>query len=232
MTLIVTAATHNGVLMASDRMVSVGLTPFDAAANKALLLVAPTMVAAIGYTGIAYIDGVPTDQWLAEVLVGKPRGWLQGGFKIDGRFTFPQTPGRLVWLIHKELHQLASTRRDKWLGDNWIQIVVAGIDIQRWRFRPFLSLVGVHKGSTSAWHNHAPTGRLKWVGATHNDIARRAAINGTRPVLGGRQTTAQPIPPQVVFGSIPSINSRLINKSEFKKAIHTGDLTQMQFVRG
>ena len=59
-------------MQASDRLVSLSpdLRPYDPNANKSLILGTVDGVALIGYTGLAYIDGRPTDQWIAETLTG------------------------------------------------------------------------------------------------------------------------------------------------------------------
>ena len=72
MTQIVAAIGPGFLMQASDRLVSLApsLRPYDPNANKSLILGAVDGVALIGYTGLAYIDGRPTDQWIAETLTG------------------------------------------------------------------------------------------------------------------------------------------------------------------
>jgi hypothetical protein len=48
------------------------LTPHDAVSNKVLVYRARNALVAIGYAGVAYVQGVPTDQWIAEKLWGEP----------------------------------------------------------------------------------------------------------------------------------------------------------------
>lgn len=85
MTLILTVASSAFVLQVSDRLVTstewvVDPTTrtfvevpraFDAAANKTAIYHARNGILTIGYSGPAYIDGVPTDQWLASILHGE-----------------------------------------------------------------------------------------------------------------------------------------------------------------
>ncbi|NOT62026.1 MAG: hypothetical protein HOP19_17570 [Acidobacteria bacterium] len=70
MTLILSQASRCFALQVTDRLVTANGKPFDSISNKNLLYFAPDAVVSIGYTGAAYIDGTPTDWWLAEALTG------------------------------------------------------------------------------------------------------------------------------------------------------------------
>src|SRR5207253_2787336 len=61
-------------LHVSDRLVSKGGTPHDLLANKTVLLRAADGLLALGYTGPAYIEGKPTDTWIAETVSGTVLG--------------------------------------------------------------------------------------------------------------------------------------------------------------
>ena len=58
-----------GAFLVTDRLVTDDRATIDAAANKNLVYLARNGILAIGYTGFAYIDNAPTDQWLAETLL-------------------------------------------------------------------------------------------------------------------------------------------------------------------
>ena len=76
MTLIVAAVAGNWAFHASDRFVSVEPTPdnptgeFDPHSNKTVVVVGSDCWLVLGYTGIAYLDGKPTDQVIAEAISG------------------------------------------------------------------------------------------------------------------------------------------------------------------
>jgi hypothetical protein len=76
MTLIVAVATGNYAIHASDRYVSVQPTPknksgdWDLHANKTVVAIGSDCWVVIGYTGLAYLDGKPTDQLIAEAISG------------------------------------------------------------------------------------------------------------------------------------------------------------------
>src|SRR2546426_11774173 len=72
MTLILAVTCPVYVFQVTDRLLT-GLSvnkPFDPMANKNLIYRARDAVASIAYTGRAYINPVPTDNWMAERLQG------------------------------------------------------------------------------------------------------------------------------------------------------------------
>ncbi|MGV0993529.1 MAG: hypothetical protein ACOYB7_14880 [Mycobacterium sp.] len=76
MTLIVAVSTGNFAVHASDRYVSVQRTPrspsgdWDVNANKTVVAIGSDCWVVLGYTGLAYLDGKPTDQVIAEAISG------------------------------------------------------------------------------------------------------------------------------------------------------------------
>src|SRR5258708_26583621 len=78
MTLILSQASINYVLQVTDRLVTQHenvtqrYNPFDPLANKNIVYCSKNSVVAIAYTGIAYIDDIPTDKWIAQQLIGEP----------------------------------------------------------------------------------------------------------------------------------------------------------------
>ncbi|WP_050470483.1 hypothetical protein [Herbaspirillum chlorophenolicum] len=76
MTLIFTKTFANVALQTSDRLVTwktkeKNIIPFDRRANKTIIFKAADGIAVIGFAGAAFINNVPTDEWLAEVLYGR-----------------------------------------------------------------------------------------------------------------------------------------------------------------
>lgn len=68
MTLVLSVATPAYSLHVSDRLVSKSGAPYDALANKTVVLRAIDGLLVLGYTGPAYMDGKPTDSWIASVV--------------------------------------------------------------------------------------------------------------------------------------------------------------------
>ena len=79
MNLILTFASAFYVMHVGDRLVTVTAKEFDPVANKNVIYLERDAVATIGYTGRAYVDQIPTDQWLAEKLAARgPKANTQG----------------------------------------------------------------------------------------------------------------------------------------------------------
>lgn len=86
MTLVLTLATPLAVVQASDRLVTLrprhsgeAPRPYDVLANKSILYQAQNALVTIGYSGIAFINGCPTDEWLAEQI------WAQKLPRMPGK---------------------------------------------------------------------------------------------------------------------------------------------------
>ncbi|CKI23813.1 hypothetical protein LTT02_28490 [Mycolicibacterium smegmatis] len=76
MTLIVAAVVGNWAFHASDRFVSVEPTPdnptgeYDPHSNKTVVVLGIDCWVVLGYTGLAFLDGKPTDRLIAEAISG------------------------------------------------------------------------------------------------------------------------------------------------------------------
>jgi hypothetical protein len=71
-TLVLTMATPAFIIQASDRLVTKNRKTFDPIANKSIIYRAENAIAAISYSGLAFISKIPTDEWLAQELWGAP----------------------------------------------------------------------------------------------------------------------------------------------------------------
>lgn len=76
MTLVLTAATPGFVVQAADRLLTKSVAGrtriFDAIANKTVIYRARDAIAAVSYSGVAYLGAKPMDEWIAEMLWGAP----------------------------------------------------------------------------------------------------------------------------------------------------------------
>jgi len=70
MTLVLSQISRLFVLQVSDRLLTRGKEPFDPIANKNVLYVGTNGVISLGYTGVAFLNAIPTDQWIVEKLTG------------------------------------------------------------------------------------------------------------------------------------------------------------------
>lgn len=78
MTLILGAVAQTVAHQAGDRLVLAArgkrLSQHDPLSNKQVVVIAPDALVAIGYTGLAYLGGRPTDDVIAEAVAGLPVG--------------------------------------------------------------------------------------------------------------------------------------------------------------
>lgn len=95
--MVISVATPVFALHVSDRLVSKQGKPYDALANKTVVFRATDGLLALGYTGPAFLDGLPTDVWIAEVLSGTECGGDVGAVRY-GRFPVRDTGSSLLAL--------------------------------------------------------------------------------------------------------------------------------------
>jgi len=72
MTLIISGISKYYAFQIADRLISRAGKPFDPESNKTVLLAASDGVVALSFTGPAYIEHTPTDQWIVHTITGKP----------------------------------------------------------------------------------------------------------------------------------------------------------------
>lgn len=78
MTLITAKASQWFAIQVTDRLLTRAGAEFDPVSNKNVIYEAPDVLVAIGYTGDAYLDELPTDEWLAQTLIGETFGSGEG----------------------------------------------------------------------------------------------------------------------------------------------------------
>jgi hypothetical protein len=101
--------TPQGVTQASDRLVSAGGKPLDPLANKSVVYCARNAVVAIAYTGLASLEGIRTDDWIAFKL----RGEEPERFAVSNTVA-PQwlDIGQAVELLRSETERVFSTGQE------------------------------------------------------------------------------------------------------------------------
>src|SRR5208337_1465023 len=84
MSIVLTAACRLFTMQVSDRLITEirpadratnqpgASRPFDALSNKSIVFRAQNAIVSMAYVGSAYLDGKPTDEWIAEQLWGEP----------------------------------------------------------------------------------------------------------------------------------------------------------------
>ena len=146
MTLILSVATPAYALHVGDRLVSTDGTPHDRLANKSVVFRAGDGLLAFGYTGPAFLRGVPTDTWIADALSG---GSCVGDVGAVQRGEFPvRDAGSSLWMLCQRLRAEREFRR---LGGE-----VSAVGWQ-WSARRRRALV-----RDVLWVLHAGSGELRW----------------------------------------------------------------------
>lgn len=152
MTLILARASAEYVLQVTDRLVSKGKQPHDRVANKNVLLFAKNAVVSMAYTGHAYLQDIPTDQWIAEKLTGiavdkeNPKSFHFGKTDLSWRDI-----GHSLLILTDQL-----TRRRK-AQDFTLFITVTGWQWNsKGRFRPLDGLIGPVRGNRAFGVQYEP----------------------------------------------------------------------------
>jgi hypothetical protein len=138
MTLHLTLATAQYVLQVSDRLTSLdpGKRPWDPLANKNVVYAARDGLISIGYTGVAYIRGLPTDTWIAQTLRGDslaPEGGRHATVSRDPP-NFLDV-GQAVRLLQAELEQYFQTLRSR-NANRFLWLTISGWQWKNRRLRP------------------------------------------------------------------------------------------------
>lgn len=130
MTLILSFASHGVAVQVSDRLVSQQrgrkLSPLDQLANKQLIYVARDAIVSIGFAGQAFIGGIPTDEWIAQLLSGKRD--VRGPDDMGG-VCFGRTPNN--WDIGKAVRSIRDELQKHIVAGLSIHVCVVGQQIGR-----------------------------------------------------------------------------------------------------
>jgi hypothetical protein len=140
LTQILTAATPNFIVQVSDRLVVTmrggEIQDHDIFANKTVVYRASDALVTIGYSGVAYINNVPTDEWIAAILFGEPlRGPDGKGFVLrTGGGARPHQIGYSIKVLRDALGALTADSVDKY----GIYLTIAGWQAERVGQRPVM----------------------------------------------------------------------------------------------
>ena len=100
MTLVISVATPGYGLHVSDRLVSRAGAPYDALSNKTVVFRATDGLIVLGYTGAAFLDKIPTDTWIADVVSGGMCADADGAI-MHGTFPIRDTGSTLAELSQR-----------------------------------------------------------------------------------------------------------------------------------
>lgn len=190
MTLILSQASRWFTLQVTDRLVTRAGDPFDSISNKNLIYFAPDAVVSLGYTGSAYIDGTPTDWWLAETLTGLHYDDRRRPPSIQtGRV--PRWPhiGPALELLKNELAATFARPRMKRDARNMMfEVVITGWQWgRRKRSRPITAgiLKKAKQSDFQVWRAPRHIGRQFYFSGTPEDNLKTIDIDAVRGCLRG-----------------------------------------------
>ena len=143
MTLILSRASIDYVLQVTDRLVTQGDNPFDPLANKNIVYCSKNSLVAIGYTGFAFIGDAPTDQWIAQQLIGEP---FDRGIRM-GRLPQQLDQGQSIMLLKERLDAAPIPARwqKQWKSQTFI-LCAQGWPWSKTRVRPVIEWLAKNPG--------------------------------------------------------------------------------------
>jgi hypothetical protein len=128
MTTVLAASCPAFAVVVSDRLVTLArptgeyLGQHDSLANKSVVLITSDAVLAIGFAGTAYLDGIPSDQWLAQVLWGAPlapKGRRELPTAIGGRRPGRRGIANILFDVRARLARVRGGRDISFLAVGW-----------------------------------------------------------------------------------------------------------------
>lgn len=200
MTLHVGLLGGNLVVQAGDRLLTQKegkrLKPWEEVANKSLILLATNATAIISYAGLAHIDRMPTDQWLAEKITAtksppprRPGGSPPMQFGANAPIHLRQAIDRIKSGVAREFSKQPSRSRD-----NGLEVLITGYTFKRFRHpnnfhpRPFYAVLAYDKMNPPGYLHeenslrHWPWNRESFIASIGNSpagvIARAAVAQG------------------------------------------------------
>ena len=103
----------------------------DERANKAVLYIGPDGLVSISYTGLAFVEGVPTDEWLVSTITGATDLVVDGRTPIRmGRFPYYPDVGQAVEQIRDTLNRVIPSL------DPVRRRIALELSVLGWQWRP------------------------------------------------------------------------------------------------
>lgn len=199
MTLALSSVSRHAVVQATDRLISRGGKAEDPLANKNVVYCARDALVTISYTGLAFLNGIRTDDWIARKLRGEAE-WVPGEPSAGPGLRFTKAP---QWLdIGQAVHTLRSHLDLVFSGPekpNTSYSLAIGLLGWQWKLtsgkaRPIAWAIDKPGGASTAtatpllphhWHESKfiLTALPKWATQFGKDD-RRALFDELRPALG------------------------------------------------
>lgn len=179
MTLILSRVSSSYATQVTDRLITTGTgQEIDTRSNKNILYACADAIVSIAYTGIAFLNDVPTDQWLVETITRRafdrarkppvfgPTDWLSS----EG---IGQTMMRLRTALEHGSRGVPGNWTQQWRSLSFDLFFVGWHWNNRGRFRPIVGWVSKKPGATNfelgyrnrLWHYRQAEGVPYMVGA-------------------------------------------------------------------
>lgn len=138
MTLVLSLLSRHYVLQVTDRLLTRSARDFDPHSNKNVIYYARDAIVAIGYSGLAYLERIPTDKWIAQKLRGRE---LMDRFAVTmGASSRWLDIGQSVELIRRECEAVFSGLKPSELMTQ--QFLLVGWQWRRGTTRPIVWGIG------------------------------------------------------------------------------------------
>lgn len=186
MTMVAAASCRGFAVMVSDRLVTLSRNGafagrHDPLANKTIVYLGRDGLLILGYTGSAYLDGIPTDEWIAQVLWGRPFERNPDGSlptALRGKGAGPRGLNQVLLVLRRRLGMA--------LGGRGVTVMATGWRSHRGRLYPLLvSFSGADDGlASSTMSLRRPRTRelaQEVIGVQPTRAVIDAAVNEPRP---------------------------------------------------
>jgi hypothetical protein len=190
MTQILTAACPHYVIQVSDRLLTkacgTDVREFDPIANKTVVFRARDAIVTIGYSGIAFVGSMPTDDWIAQTLWGEelPRG--RDGKRWATAFGGPKDVlkiGEAAKLLQDRINSIRLAS----INEHSLMLTIAGFQETGKNIRPIVIEI-VHGRSSPDWGQRIWGARENFrfhsIGAGVDVAELNASIEPTRTERG------------------------------------------------
>lgn len=146
MTLIISKASINYILQVSDRLVTMDQKPFDPLSNKSIIYCALNGILSISYTGVAFIGSLPTDQWIAEKLLGHSFQEVKKPPAFGNRETNFKYIGPALQMLRESLNNVIHSEikpelRNDWFEKSFDLCIDGWVWGSKGKYRPFLTCI-------------------------------------------------------------------------------------------
>jgi hypothetical protein len=212
MTLIFTKVSRQYVLQVSDRLVTQSYTKFDELANKSIIFCALNGILVISYTGHAFIENIPTDQWISEILIGErflndDKPPALGCLKTKYLYTGPALNS-----IKESLSNVGNNKKS-WIDKPFYLSIAGWLWAPKGKIRPVMGSLGKSSGTTMFKFRYKPR---YWFSGNRFTIS---AIPGSNCRKGTLQDLANQLPDKNIDEAEKILSDKIIEVSNYNPVV-------------